>query len=509
MDRSHRARCARRCGLLLIALTALAGCQGRTPAPAAARAEEQLQRRLAPSEPAPLPQEADIATSELPTEFALLEPIPSTVEVPAGKSNIPETDNSTSDEHEQEFAINDEDASRQQDDSGAQPLEVAVAKPQEESAPQAKQVSADPPKDDLAAPHKGAPAQSDPTVVKVFTAEEPITKSAENDAGSAPATDESAGAETQLPWGPSTPTPEMAAIAKRAEETARRGFDLAERGALYTARAQFIEALRSVAQAMDSQRNTTAHTKALAAGLRALEEVNDFVPRGTRLETELNLQLIVDAHRTPVLKKQSLEGVTVTEAQRLYLTYAQEHLAAAAGDQSVASLALYGLGKVCAAPAAMHGPHEKIAECKAVVFFQAALVVEPRNFLSANELGVLLARFGRLDDARTVLERAVAISNAPTSWRNLAAVCERQGNAPRAEQARRQAEVAVTQFQREGYANAGLRYPIAWLDPASFARTNSMLGDTRSAPVPQQSPAAVPKTAANPGKKSSTWWGLK
>ncbi len=98
----------------------------------------------------------------------------------------------------------------------------------------------------------------------------------------------------------------MIAIAKRAEETARQGFDLAERGALYTARARFIESLRTLAQAMDSQRGNTAHTKALAAGLRAMEEVDDFVPRGTSLETDLNLKLIVDAHRTPVLKERSL-----------------------------------------------------------------------------------------------------------------------------------------------------------------------------------------------------------
>ncbi len=248
-----------------------------------------------------------------------------------------------------------------------------------------------------------------------------------------------------------------------------------------------------------------------------MEEVDDFVPRGTNIEADLNLKLLVDAHRTPVLKERALENVTVTEAQRLYLTYAQEQLAAAAGDQAVASLALHGLGKVCSAPSAMHGPQEKIAECKAVVFFQAALVAEPRNFLAANELGVLLARFGRLDDACKVLEQAVAISNAPTSWRNLATVYERLGNTQRAQQARKQAETAVAQLQHDGFASAGMRYPINWLDPESFSRTNSMVGDTqpvvamRQAPsaIPQPTPPAEPQTAAIPDKKPSNWWGLK
>ena len=547
MDRSDCAKHTTGCAVLLIALTALAGCNSRSSAPApaqmASKAPDHLQRRAtdpatqpatADAESAPLfhivekpttdlqqpssidPQASE-TTADRPGDPLPPEPITSSVDVAAVKAET------TSEPAASEFAINDEDAAGKSEEpattetstaktseSSIPPLlEATAAQIEQPSTAQSKPVSEDPPKSDSPAVLATVPVA--PPVKLVERPTEPTPAAAPAIAEPTPAAAELPVAAEPLPWGPSTPTPEMIAICKRAEETARHGFDLAERGALYTARAQFIEVLRTLTQANDAQRNTMAHSRALAAGLRAMEEVDDFVPRGTQLEADLNLQMIVDAHRTPVLKQRSLEGVTIVEAQRLYLTYAQEQLAAAAGDQPVTSLALYGMGKVCAAPAGMHGPREKIAECKAVVFYQTALIVEPQNFLSANELGVLLARFGRLDDARTVLERAVAASNAPTSWRNLAVVYERLGNAPRAQEARQHAEVAVAQLQHSGYSSAGMRYPINWLDPDSFARTNSMIGDTQSVVAPQQkTPPEVPQTAANPEKKSSSWpWGLK
>ncbi|HEY2881995.1 MAG TPA: hypothetical protein VGJ15_06165 [Pirellulales bacterium] len=323
-------------------------------------------------------------------------------------------------------------------------------------------------------------------------------------------------------FGPSTPSPELTAISQRAEQAARRGFDLAERGALYSARSQFESALRMMAEALDAQRNTTAHVRALGAGLRAIQEVGDFAPRTARADTELNLPLIVTAHHTPVLKHANFDCVTVAEAQRMYLTYAQQQLALAGGDLSVASLALHGLGKICIAPAEMHGPPETLADAKAVVFFQAALMIEPNNFMAANELGVRLARFGKWNDAKQALEHAVAISDAPTSWRNLAVVNDRLGDSQNAAAARRGADSAVAKLQQNGNPAAGANYPIQWVDPETFATTNSMTGGamgdagaTKSVMTPAASPATSPNSpaasvAAKPDAKSSFWpWSKK
>jgi tetratricopeptide (TPR) repeat protein len=312
---------------------------------------------------------------------------------------------------------------------------------------------------------------------------------------------------TVLPWGPSTPTPEMTAVAQRAEEVARRGYELAQRGGLYSAQARFTESLRIIAEALDAQRNTMAHTKSLSAGLRALQEVDDFVPRGTKIESSMNMPLIVDAHRTPVLKEQPLDGVTPLVAQRSYLTYAQEQLAMAGGDQSVASLALHGLGKVCTTPAQMHGPRTQIAEAKAVVYFQAAVLIEPRNFMSANELGVLLARFGRLNDARQALEQAVAASNSPTTWRNLAVVNERLGDPQKAMLCRQRSDTAITQSRQTQTNNTGSQHPVRWVDPETFAQSNTMVPDTTppAAKTATEGTKPATSTAAKPEAKPSGW----
>ena len=304
---------------------------------------------------------------------------------------------------------------------------------------------------------------------------------------------------TPVPWGPSKPSTEMTAVAQRAEQAARRGFNLAERGALYSARAQFIESLRIIAEALDEQLETTAHTKALSAGLRAMEEVGDFAPRDGRLETDLNLKLIADAHRTPVLKNRGLEEITPADAQRMYLTYAQEQLAAAGGDQDVASLALHGLGRICVAPAELHGPREQMAEAKAVTFYQSALIIEPQNFMAANELGVVLTRYGRLNEAKAVFEQAVAHCDAPTSWRNLAVVCDRLGEPANAAEARHEADTAVARLQKNGYATAGMRYPLEWVSPDKFANNNSMV----AAAAPTQSVMTSPP-APHPASTAPT-----
>ena len=64
----------------------------------------------------------------------------------------------------------------------------------------------------------------------------------------------------------------------------QRGYNLAQRGAFYAARTEFIQVLRRVAQAKDATSGTDEHSRELAAGLRAMDEADDFVPAGAQLE---------------------------------------------------------------------------------------------------------------------------------------------------------------------------------------------------------------------------------
>ena len=64
----------------------------------------------------------------------------------------------------------------------------------------------------------------------------------------------------------------------------QRACRLAQRGAVYAAQAEFIQVIRRVALANDAECGTDQHSRALAEGLRALDEAVDFVPVGTGLE---------------------------------------------------------------------------------------------------------------------------------------------------------------------------------------------------------------------------------
>ncbi len=109
-------------------------------------------------------------------------------------------------------------------------------------------------------------------------------------------------------------------------------------------------------------------------------------------------------------------------AQQRYYSYAQEQLGIAAAGEPAGSMALHGLGKIHSVIASQPAPAIFAAEPKALVYQQAALLTDSRNYLAANELAVLLAKNGYLQSARTLLQRSVAGSPQPAVWHNLAVV---------------------------------------------------------------------------------------
>jgi len=125
-----------------------------------------------------------------------------------------------------------------------------------------------------------------------------------------------------------------------------------------------------------------------------------------------------------------------------------------------------------------------VAEAKAIVFFQAALLVNPRNYLASNELGVLLAQGGHYEDARTALEHSASIRQQPAIWHNLAVVYQRLGLADLA----RRAQWLADHGGRPAAANRGL---VRWVDPASFAHIAATTPET-AAPVPNGKRAPAP-----------------
>jgi len=257
----------------------------------------------------------------------------------------------------------------------------------------------------------------------------------------------------------------MRAVANRVEELNQSGFTMAQRASFYSARADFIQALRMNAQALDAQSGGDDYSQALARGMRALDEATDFRPRGSRFEADIDVTNIVASHRTPIIKGRSL-GVSPLAATQAYYTYAQSNLAACCGGQAAAANSLYGLGKVQVAIASGDTDDERMSEPRAMAYYQAAMIANPKHSLASNELGVSLARYGQYNEARRVLLQSLSANRNPETWHNLAVVHEQLNERDLARMARAEQQTMLKN------RTASNNQAVQWVDPATFARTN-------------------------------------
>ncbi len=301
------------------------------------------------------------------------------------------------------------------------------------------------------------------------------------------------------------PNRAMQAVTQQADRLIEHGMSLASRGALYAARVEFIQALRMITQALDTLKGTTEHSRSLARGMQALEEADDFVPRGTQLEGNLNLSAIVVVHKTPVLHDEDLSDMTPLVALQRYYTYAQDQFAKACGGEPVASRALYGIGKLHTELGGQSGDASRLNGPKAMAFHQAALIVEPKNHRAANELGVLLARYGQLDEARNVLLQSLRTKQLPEAWHNLAVVHKRLGETDLADRAEYEYQLA-TGREKADPSNDG--NPVRWVEPQTFVRMSPRNDEDFTVAAPQLVPDGQETTGTTTTNKS-WWWPWK
>ncbi len=288
-------------------------------------------------------------------------------------------------------------------------------------------------------------------------------------------------------------------VARQADQQTRHGFELAERGAYFAARAEFLGALRLLAEGLDAERRTKVHSRALAAALIALKEAEDFLPGGSRAEADVDMPGLIAVHSTPALKNIA-EQVSPLAALRCYHTFAQEQFAAAAGREVAGSMALRAMGKLHSAWSQKKGTPIVAPESKAVVFYQAALLVYPKNYMAANDLGVLLAQGGHYADARKLLEYGISVRPQATGWQNLAVVYRQLGQATLAAQAAQQAaRLRQSEPIEQPGSSAWANNRVLWIDPQSFAETS---GNAANPPGAFPVPAGAPALATDPGRAS-------
>jgi hypothetical protein len=270
-----------------------------------------------------------------------------------------------------------------------------------------------------------------------------------------------------LPPSAGRPVVVLQPVGDQAIVKTRTAYRMAQRGMLFAARDEVTGAMHMLAQALDAHHGTTAHSSALSAGMIALREAADFAPPPGRDAAAIRVGEIARTHRTPVLDASATVPPIV--AQQYYYSFAQQQLAFAGGGQPAASQSLYTLGRIQAALASqpsaapLHGPG-------AIVFHQAALVVDSRNYLAANELGVLLARYGQLAGAKQALVHSVTTRPHAEGWHNLAVVHERLGEADLARLARSEQQLLARGAAAPPAAPTG---QVQWVDTQTFAASGA------------------------------------
>jgi tetratricopeptide (TPR) repeat protein len=285
----------------------------------------------------------------------------------------------------------------------------------------------------------------------------------------------------------------------------QRGYDLAQRGALFAAQTEFVQVLRRVAQAKDATARSDEHSQALAAGLRALDEAEDFVPKGIQLEADLNLRIVASSHRTPVLRDYP-EELLAHQAVALYLSFAEAQLAQAATSEQAGSMALHGLGKIYARLAERNDDDVQFTQ-RATAMYSAALAARPDNHLAANELGVLLCRGGRAAEAAPLFERAIDAAPSALAYHNLAVAQQKLGMLGQAAANERESQRLAAWERTTGAVSQ--QAGIQWVTPAEISRVAQTAPlTTASYNVSAATPNSVaphPYTASAAIGEKSTW----
>ncbi len=282
----------------------------------------------------------------------------------------------------------------------------------------------------------------------------------------------------------------LQAVAQRALEMADHASATAQRGMFFSARNELLQALQLIAQALDVQEGNSHHAGALAAGLTALEEARDFAISSNRPANAINATGIAANHRTPLLRDASRATVSPVVAQQQYFGYAQSQFVLATGGVPAASQILYRLGRLQTAMAAHDADPLALHAPQSIVFHQAALATDGGNWLAANELGVLYARYGQLAEARQLLVYSVNIHPNVEGWHNLAVVHRRLGETDLAERAEAE-RVQLAQKATKSAADAGDM--VRWVDPKTFAASG---GRDVQAPAEQRYAATPSATSA-------------
>lgn len=295
--------------------------------------------------------------------------------------------------------------------------------------------------------------------------------------------------------------------ATQARHHVQQGFGAANRGMLFTARKEFLRALRIIAEARDARNGHPDSVEALAAGLKAVEEA-ERIREASSTVADVDLSLVTAAHHTPVLKDQDVSDMLPLAAIDEYHEYARQQLADAVAGDPTGSMALYGLARIYEHLGSENGADRVARSRQAVAFHEAALLAHPENHLAAHELGIVLARLGRFEQAIARLTRSIQLAPTSNAYHNLATVSRQYGRHRQAALAER---YAAQMAQRE-MAAGQTENRVKWLEPSAFARTSEQTAIaqavTRDGPQGAAAKDATKETSRAASDERHAWWKL-
>ena len=291
---------------------------------------------------------------------------------------------------------------------------------------------------------------------------------------------------------------------KLAPETLQRclnhieqGRSLARRRAAYAAREEFFAALRVIAQSHDAQTRSKTYTSALSRAIVALDEADDFFDERAHSGMDINVLMVIDGHESKIIPKEIAENMSSLDAIRVYFDYARQNLHEGLGDGPEASEALYSLGKLFTLSAAHQLSGNPFDYAKSTVMHYAALDCYPKNHRSSNELGVLMARNGRLEKARDLFRDSLLVEQVPETWQNLAMVHEKMGQLSQGAAAQdnfRLAEMANQEYAVSLQNASPAPGRVQWVSPDAYNPENKIsFSESRVAELPSaEAPSKKP-----------------
>ena len=291
--------------------------------------------------------------------------------------------------------------------------------------------------------------------------------------------------------------------APSAEERAAKhisyGKSLARRGSIFAARQELMQALRIIAESYDIQTRSRDYTGRLAQGWRALQESDDFIAMDAQQQINMNLADILDTHATQVIDRNDLERLSPIEAMQTYYAFAEAQMLQAIGKSKVGSEALFAMGKLLTTAARFDASGKPQDRTKAMVMHQVALSADSGNYLSANELGVLLANNGRWKQALDLFGRSLKIEQTAATWKNMAVAHQQVSLRSQDPQERLQqaewAALAMNEFERLRGQTSGIKSQAAQ-DWATSEQFNEMAAMPEIEGQIQSGPATGVKTSS-------------